>query len=183
MLKLFRIFQGCFTVQLSRFFAVVLVLSSNFYIISLLLKFVNNFFIYFSIFRLKLCVSCCLCQTASLYYHPLRFLSTAFLLFLTFFAFSFPGSFSFHTTLAQQRISHLLLLPAPPHLQTTPDRHRDLLLFLVPGSLSPHTPPKQRRDLHLLLLPASLSPLTPPVRHRILHLLLLPASFSHTTPA
>ena len=80
MLKLFRIFQGCFTVQLSRFFAVVLI-SSNFYIISLLLKFVNNFFIYFSIFRLKLCVSCCLCQTASLYYHPFQHLSTAFFIF------------------------------------------------------------------------------------------------------
>ena len=110
-LVFFRIFQGCFTVQLSRFFVVVLI-SSNFYIISLLFKFVNNFFIYFSIFRLKLCVSYCLSQTASLYYHPLRFLSTAFLLFLTFFAFSFPGSFSFHTTLTRQRISHLLLLPA-----------------------------------------------------------------------
>ena len=82
MLKLFRIFQGCFTVQLSRFFAVVLVLSSNFYIISLLLKFVNNFFIYFSIFRLKFCVSCCLCQTASLYYHLVLHLSTAFFIFL-----------------------------------------------------------------------------------------------------
>ena len=81
MLKLFRIFQGCFTVQLSRFFAVVLI-SSNFYIISLLFKFVNNFFIYFSIFRLKLCVSCCLCQTASLYYHPFQHLSTAFFIFL-----------------------------------------------------------------------------------------------------
>ena len=81
MLKLFRIFQGCFTVQLSRFFAVVLI-SSNFYIISLLLKFVNNFFIYFSIFRLKLCVSHCLCQTASLYYHPFQHLSTAFFIFL-----------------------------------------------------------------------------------------------------
>ena len=79
--RLFRIFQGCFTVQLSRFFAVVLI-SSNFYIISLLLKFVNNFFIYFSIFRLKLCVSCCLCQTASLYYHPFQHLSTAFFIFL-----------------------------------------------------------------------------------------------------
>ena len=79
--RLFRIFQGCFTVQLSRFFAVVLI-SSNFYIISLLLKFVNNFFIYFSIFRLKLCVSCCLCQTASLYYHPLQHLSTVFFIFL-----------------------------------------------------------------------------------------------------
>ena len=82
MLKLFRIFQGCFTVQLSRFFAVIFVLSSNFYIISLLLKFVNNFFIYFSIFRLKLCVSCCLSQTASLYYHPSQHLSTAFFIFL-----------------------------------------------------------------------------------------------------
>ena len=81
MLKLFRIFQGCFTVQLSRSFAVVLI-SSNFYIISLLLKFVNNFFIYFSIFRLKLCVSCCLCQTASLYYHPFQHLSTVFFIFL-----------------------------------------------------------------------------------------------------
>ena len=80
--RLFRIFQGCFTVQLSRFFAVVLVLSSNFYIISLLFKFVNNFFIYFSIFRLKLCVSCCLSQTASLYYHPSQHLSTAFFIFL-----------------------------------------------------------------------------------------------------
>ena len=49
MLKLFRIFQGCFTVQLSRFFAVVLI-SSNFYIISLLLKFVNNFFYFFQSF-------------------------------------------------------------------------------------------------------------------------------------
>ena len=81
MLKLFRIFQGCFTVQLSRFFAVVLI-SSNFYIISLLFKFVNNFFIYFSIFRLNLCVSCCLCQTASLYYHLVLHLSTAFFIFL-----------------------------------------------------------------------------------------------------
>ena len=81
MLKVFRIFQGCFTVQLSRFFAVVLI-SSNFYIISLLLKFVNNFFIYFSIFRLKLCVSCCLSQTPSLYYHPFQHLSTAFFIFL-----------------------------------------------------------------------------------------------------
>ena len=80
--RLFRIFQGCFTVQLSRFFAVVFVLSSNFYIISLLFKFVNNFFIYFSIFRLKLCVSCCLCQTASLYYHPFQHLSTTFFIFL-----------------------------------------------------------------------------------------------------
>ena len=79
--RLFRIFQGCFTVQLSRFFAVVLI-SSNFYIISLLFKFVNNFFIYFSIFRLKLCVSCCLCQTALLYYHPSQHLSTAFFIFL-----------------------------------------------------------------------------------------------------
>ena len=81
MLKLFRIFQGCFTVQLSRFFAVVLI-SSNFYIISLLFKFVNNFFIYFSIFRLKLCVSYCLSQTASFYYHPSQHLSTAFFIFL-----------------------------------------------------------------------------------------------------
>ena len=81
MLKLFRIFQGCFTVQLSRFFAVVLI-SSNSYIISLLLKFVNNFFIYFSIFRLKLCVSCRLSQTASLYYHPSQHLSTTFFIFL-----------------------------------------------------------------------------------------------------
>ena len=79
--RLFRIFQGCFTVQLSRFFAVVLI-SSNFYIISLLFKFVNNFFIYFSIFRLKLCVSCCLSQTASLYYHPSQHLSTTFFIFL-----------------------------------------------------------------------------------------------------
>ena len=79
--RLFRIFQGCFTVQLSRFFAVVLI-SSNFYIISLLFKFVNNFFIYFSIFRLKLCVSCRLSQTASLYYHPSQHLSTAFFIFL-----------------------------------------------------------------------------------------------------
>ena len=82
--RLFRIFQGCFTVQLSRFFAVVLI-SSNFYIISLLLKFVNNFFIYFSIFRLKLCVSCCLCQTASLYYHPFQYLSTPFFRLFSFF--------------------------------------------------------------------------------------------------
>ena len=96
MLKLFRIFQGCFTVQLSRFFAVVLI-SSNFYIISLLLKFVNNFFIYFSIFRLKLCVSCCLCQTASLYYHPFQHLSTAFFIF-----FYFPPS------LCQTRIYNTL---------------------------------------------------------------------------
>ena len=79
--RLFRIFQGCFTVQLSRFFAVILI-SSNFYIISLLFKFVNNFFIYFSIFRLKLCVSCRLSQTASLYYHPSQHLSTAFFIFL-----------------------------------------------------------------------------------------------------
>ena len=79
--RLFRIFQGCFTVQLSRFFAVVLI-SSNFYIISLLFKFVNNFFIYFSIFRLNLCVSCCLSQTASLSYHPSQHLSTAFFIFL-----------------------------------------------------------------------------------------------------
>ena len=79
--RLFRIFQGCFTVQLSRFFAVILI-SSNFYIISLLFKFVNNFFIYFSIFRLKLCVSCRLSQTASLYYHPSQHLSTTFFIFL-----------------------------------------------------------------------------------------------------
>ena len=52
------------------------------FIISLLFKFFNNFFIYFSIFRLKLCLSYCLSQTASLYYHPLRFLSTAFFIFL-----------------------------------------------------------------------------------------------------
>ena len=84
MLKLFRIFQGCFTVQLSRFFAVVLI-SSNFYIISLLFKFVNNFFIYFSIFRLNLCVSCCLSQTASLYYHPSQHLSTTFFIFFAIF--------------------------------------------------------------------------------------------------
>ena len=80
--RLFRIFQGCFTVQLSRFFAVVLI-SSNFYIISLLFKFVNSFFIYFSIFRLNLCVSCRLSQTASLYYHPSQHLSTAFFIFFT----------------------------------------------------------------------------------------------------
>ena len=79
--RLVRIFQGCFTVQLSRFFAVVLI-SSNFYIISLLFKFVNSFFIYFSIFRLNLCVSCRLSQTASLYYHPSQHLSTAFFIFL-----------------------------------------------------------------------------------------------------
>ena len=90
MLKLFRIFKGCFTVQLSRFFAVVLI-SSNFYIISLLFKFVNNFFIYFSIFRLKLCLSYCLSQTASLYYHPLRFLSTAFFTFFDIFCILFSG--------------------------------------------------------------------------------------------
>ena len=99
-LVFFRIFQGCFTVQLSRFFAVVFVLSSNFYIISLLFKFVNNFFIYFSIFRLKLCVSCRLCQTASLSYHPSQHLSTTFLFFykipILFISLSFT---ELHSTL------------------------------------------------------------------------------------
>ena len=79
-LVFFRIFQGCFTVQLSRFFAVILI-SSNFYIISLLFKFVNNFFIYFSIFGLKL-VFLTVSQTASLSYHSSQHLSTAFFIFL-----------------------------------------------------------------------------------------------------
>ena len=48
-LVFFRISQGCFTVQLSRFF-VVLFLNSNFYIISLFQKFVNNFFNFFQSF-------------------------------------------------------------------------------------------------------------------------------------
>ena len=42
MLKLFRIFQGCFTVQLSRFFII-----SNFCILSQVQNFVNYFFIFF----------------------------------------------------------------------------------------------------------------------------------------
>ena len=48
MLKLFRIFQGCFTVQLSRFFAVLSQIS--FIILSKLLSFVKNFFYFLNSF-------------------------------------------------------------------------------------------------------------------------------------
>ena len=47
--KTLRIFQGCFTVQLSRLFFVVS--SDNFYILSQSFAFVNNFFIF-----LKFCI-------------------------------------------------------------------------------------------------------------------------------
>ena len=111
-LVFFRIFQGCFTVQLSRFFAVVLI-SSNFYIISLLFKFVNNFFIYFSIFRLKLYVSYCLSQTASLYYHPSQHLSTAFFIFLqnshSFYIFVIYKVKFYNTTIPSGRNSYSCL--------------------------------------------------------------------------
>ena len=48
--KLFRIFQGCFTVQLSMFFVVVSLVRRNFYKISHLFLFVNNFFKFFYFF-------------------------------------------------------------------------------------------------------------------------------------
>ena len=47
---IFIIFQGCFTVQLSRFFAVI---CDSFYILSKAFLFVKNFFIFFKIYFKK----------------------------------------------------------------------------------------------------------------------------------
>ena len=73
MLKLFRIFQGCFTVQLSRFFTVLSQIS--FIILPKLLPFVKNFFYFLnSFFKNLKAILCCFqifCSLKQLVYNSI----------------------------------------------------------------------------------------------------------------
>ena len=73
-IKLFKNFQGCFTVQLSRFSSLS-PYRSNSDILSQLSCFVNNFFNFFQVFLSR---RCRFPQQRVIYYHPLLLLSTPF---------------------------------------------------------------------------------------------------------